>query len=355
MTIRPSPLLGYNNNVRHKGKIFHIQTEDSGARYGHIMSHLFADGGRILKSVKTSYAEYIGNERMSEIVREMMKQQHKAMFIALRDGKFDAAADLIGEPAPVSTVTSPSLPRSNALEGRSSPPPPPAGRPAAIPPPLPGGSRPTDRSGSPRGVEAARAPVTPDPAPSTAPAAGGAFAVTSSASAGASAAASYPASFPPPLPPAPSEPTIPGGTPVPPAPPYSPSPPLVAREPPEELALDVGAVERAAAVDGALPAQRSSSDLPPPPSARLREKKAAANAAPATGAAAGAPPSRRNPGGPARTSERRYAPTRPASIFGQARPQHGKSIFGEDLMSDRSLDEVILNYLSDDLDDQDDE
>ncbi|MBV9949541.1 MAG: hypothetical protein JOZ69_22050, partial [Myxococcales bacterium] len=106
---------------------------------------------------------------------------------------------------------------------------------------------------------------------------------------------------------------------------------------------------------GALPAQRSSSDLPPPPSARLREKKAAANAAPATGAAAGAPPSRRNPGGPARTSERRYAPTRPASIFGQARPQHGKSIFGEDLMSDRSLDEVILNYLSDDLDDQDDE
>src|SRR5271156_6704766 len=89
----PSPLLGYNNNVRHKGKVFHIQTEDSGVKYGHIITHLFMDGGRILKSVKTSYAEYLGNERMGDIVREMMKQQHKAMFIALRDGKFDPMSE----------------------------------------------------------------------------------------------------------------------------------------------------------------------------------------------------------------------------------------------------------------------
>lgn len=49
------------------------------------------------------------------------------------------------------------------------------------------------------------------------------------------------------------------------------------------------------------------------------------------------------------SGERRYAPTRPASIFGQARPQQGKSIFGEDLISDKSLDEVILSYLAEDL------
>ena len=85
-----SPLLGYNNNVRHKGKVFHVQTEDSGVKYGHIITHLFMDGGRILKSVKTGYSEYVDNDRMGEIVREMMKQQHKAMFIALRDGKFDS-------------------------------------------------------------------------------------------------------------------------------------------------------------------------------------------------------------------------------------------------------------------------
>ncbi|MFO0586808.1 MAG: hypothetical protein U0441_04685 [Polyangiaceae bacterium] len=85
----PSPLLGFNNNVRHKGRVFHIQTEDSGVRHPHIITHLFADGGRILKTTKTSYAEFIDAPNMGEVVRQMMQDQHKAMFMALRDGQFD--------------------------------------------------------------------------------------------------------------------------------------------------------------------------------------------------------------------------------------------------------------------------
>src|SRR6476646_4934317 len=88
-----SPLLGYNNNVRHRGRIFHIQTEDSGVNHPHIITHLFMDGGRILKSVKKSYAEHVGSDGMSETVRVLMKEQHKAMFVALRDGQFDALLD----------------------------------------------------------------------------------------------------------------------------------------------------------------------------------------------------------------------------------------------------------------------
>jgi hypothetical protein len=88
-----SPLLGYNNNVRHKGRLFHVQTEDSGVKYAHIITHLFVDGGRVLKSVKTSYTEYVESDRRGDIVRNMMRQQHKAMFIALRDGHFDSALD----------------------------------------------------------------------------------------------------------------------------------------------------------------------------------------------------------------------------------------------------------------------
>src|SRR5579871_1144904 len=85
----PSPLLGFNNNVRHKGRVFHIQTEDSGIRHPHIITHLFADGGRILKTIKTSYAEHVDQDRLAERVRAMMQEQHKAMFIALRDGQYD--------------------------------------------------------------------------------------------------------------------------------------------------------------------------------------------------------------------------------------------------------------------------
>src|SRR5882757_1652091 len=93
MSKAPSPLLGYNNNVRHKARVFHIQTEDSGVNHPHIITHLFMDGGRILKSVKKSYAEHVGADGMSDIVRGMMKEQHKAMFIALRDGQFDHIVD----------------------------------------------------------------------------------------------------------------------------------------------------------------------------------------------------------------------------------------------------------------------
>ena len=84
-----SPLLGYNTNVRHSGKLYHIQTEDSGATHGHIFTHLFADGGRIIASKKTTYAHWIGTDKYPEVVKKLMQQSHKAMFIALRDGRFD--------------------------------------------------------------------------------------------------------------------------------------------------------------------------------------------------------------------------------------------------------------------------
>jgi hypothetical protein len=84
-----SPLLGYNTNVRHHGKLYHIQTEDSGATHGHIFTHLFADGGRIIASKKTHYKDHIGTPAYPDIVKKLMRESHKAMFIALRDGLFD--------------------------------------------------------------------------------------------------------------------------------------------------------------------------------------------------------------------------------------------------------------------------
>ncbi len=104
-----SPLVGYNTNVRHRGKVYHIQTEDSGVRHPHVVTHLFADGGRIVASRKTSYAEHLEREDLPQLVKRLMREQHKAMFIALRQGKFDtdagepeeqAADTVVGEAAP---------------------------------------------------------------------------------------------------------------------------------------------------------------------------------------------------------------------------------------------------------------
>ena len=93
-----SPLLGYNTNVRHKGKVFHIQTEDSGVAKPHVITHLFADGGRIIKSVKSSYADRLDTPDLQAQVKKLMQDQHKAMFIALRDGVYDAQAEVPSAP-----------------------------------------------------------------------------------------------------------------------------------------------------------------------------------------------------------------------------------------------------------------
>ena len=85
----PPPLLGFNNNVRHRGRIFHIQTEDSGIKNPRIVTHLFADGGRIIKTTRTEYTEHVARPDMQPFVRALMKEQHKGMFTALRMGALD--------------------------------------------------------------------------------------------------------------------------------------------------------------------------------------------------------------------------------------------------------------------------
>jgi hypothetical protein len=89
----PPPLVGFNNNVRHQGRVFHIQTEDTGVKKSRIVTHLFADGGRILRTARIDYAEHLGSDDMTDIVRRLMKEQHKTMFIQLRSGELDDVID----------------------------------------------------------------------------------------------------------------------------------------------------------------------------------------------------------------------------------------------------------------------
>ena len=106
MAASPSPLVGYNTNVRHKGKLYHIQTEDSGVKRPHVITQLFADGGRILASEKTSYKEHLQADNLSVVVKKLMQEQHKRVFIALRDGLYDEDAP----PAAVEAAKSDEVP-----------------------------------------------------------------------------------------------------------------------------------------------------------------------------------------------------------------------------------------------------
>jgi hypothetical protein len=325
----PSPLLGYNNNIRHKSRVFHIQTEDSGVRHPHIITHLFMDGGRILKSVKTSYAEHLGADKMADVVRGMMKEQHKAMLMALRDGQYDELVEGGADASGARKAAVATAPTELALKAT------PGAKPKA------GSVRPPPVVAMP---EVEDAPVT------------------------------------------------------------SRNP-----NPPEELTLDIDALERAA-TESSSPLFQAS-DLPPPPANLFRERggggystmtpseaetvhpnkppppsqghRAPASSRPGPGpvtsrrgGSSRPPPASQRKGGTPRppavpaaakggarqpvrpksspptsgpTSEGRYAAARPAAIFGQSKAPRSASLFGENLISDKSLDEVILSYLAEDL------
>jgi hypothetical protein len=81
-------LSGFNTNVRHRGVLFHVQTEDSGRNHPHVITHLY-HGGTILASEKSSYRELLGASDLTDKVRGLMEGQHAAMLKRLRAGELD--------------------------------------------------------------------------------------------------------------------------------------------------------------------------------------------------------------------------------------------------------------------------
>jgi len=99
-------LVGYNTNISYKGTVYHVQTEDSGLRNPHIITLLY-NKGTILSRKKVSYANIAAAPEYKEKVRELMKEQHKAMIKELIAGKH-TQAEAAPQPAPLQT--SPALP-----------------------------------------------------------------------------------------------------------------------------------------------------------------------------------------------------------------------------------------------------
>ena len=79
-------LVGYNTNISYKGTVYHVQTEDSGLRNPHIITLLYIKG-TILARKKVSYESIASEPDFQDKVREMMKEQHKAMIRELISGK----------------------------------------------------------------------------------------------------------------------------------------------------------------------------------------------------------------------------------------------------------------------------
>ena len=92
-------ITGANTNVRYRGILFHVQTEDSGRANPHIISHVY-HGGTILGTHKTDYSDRLEADDLTSVVRGLIEQQHAAMLAKLNGGGFDAViAQRLGKSA----------------------------------------------------------------------------------------------------------------------------------------------------------------------------------------------------------------------------------------------------------------
>jgi hypothetical protein len=129
-------LPGFNTNVRHRGVLFHVQSEDSGRAHPHIITHLY-HGGTILFSEKSSYAELLDAPDLGVRVRERMEAQHRTVLGRLRAGAFDETIrDRLGAVLEDADPRGSTRPTTTAPLGAAPAPPParPSGSPAPADP-----------------------------------------------------------------------------------------------------------------------------------------------------------------------------------------------------------------------------
>jgi len=79
-------ITGYNTDIKHGSRVFHVQTEDNGVANPSVVTLIYV-GGEILASKKSSYADQAPLDEKK--ILEMMETQHRRMIAAIKKGKFD--------------------------------------------------------------------------------------------------------------------------------------------------------------------------------------------------------------------------------------------------------------------------
>lgn len=85
-------ITGFNTDIKHNEKVYHVQTEDKGVGNPYIESLVYV-GGEILASKKTSYAEQLKSGVDDKWIGGLMEQQHRTMIAAIKRGRFEQPAD----------------------------------------------------------------------------------------------------------------------------------------------------------------------------------------------------------------------------------------------------------------------
>jgi len=88
----PAVITGFNTDVKHRGLVYHVQTEDKG-KDNPLIETLIYKGGEILASRRLPYAELVRDRDPEKAIASLMEEQHQAMILEVKKGKFAPAEE----------------------------------------------------------------------------------------------------------------------------------------------------------------------------------------------------------------------------------------------------------------------
>ena len=85
-------ITGFNTDVKYKGVVYHVQTEDKGTT-NPLIETLIYKGGEILGSRRLPYAELVKGSDDEAAITKLMEDQHKGMIMEVKRGRFELTGD----------------------------------------------------------------------------------------------------------------------------------------------------------------------------------------------------------------------------------------------------------------------
>lgn len=82
-------ITGFNTDVKYRGVVYHVQTEDKGTA-NPLIETLIYKGGEILASRRLPYRDLVKDPADEPSILKLMEDQHKGMIMEIKRGRFDA-------------------------------------------------------------------------------------------------------------------------------------------------------------------------------------------------------------------------------------------------------------------------
>ena len=82
-------ITGFNTDVKYRGIVYHVQTEDKGEA-NPLIETLIYKGGEILGSRRLPYGELVKDRSDEAAITRLMENQHKGMIMEVKRGRFDS-------------------------------------------------------------------------------------------------------------------------------------------------------------------------------------------------------------------------------------------------------------------------